>query len=198
LDIFELLKGFAFGKPESSVIPDILNEVLTCYIRLFFCNGEFPSSSIDILVKKGAFSKVRDFLKTDWKLKSEKKEGMCTCLLHDTIYLFFNISREGSLYSPHGMKNTHFSLFDSETEQILLEIHKSLSFSKEKHDYRETVIFNFIPIILINIHKNEECPPSFLPHLSIVHSMMTQPTPIEGEDMQRWAKLSYEGILQNK
>jgi hypothetical protein len=149
-------------------------------------------------VKKGAFSKVRDFLKTDWKLKSEKKEGMRNRMLFDIIYLFFNVSIEGSLYSPHGMKNTRFSLFDSETVQILLEIHKSLPSSKEEHDYMEKAIFNFIPIILINIHKNEECPPSLLPHLSIVHSMMTQPTPIKGVDIPRWSKLSYEGILKNK
>jgi hypothetical protein len=96
------------------------------------------------------------------------------------------------------MKNTRFSLFDSETEQILLEIHKSLSSSKEKHNDNEKRIFYFIPIILINIHKNEECPPSLLPHLWIVHLMMTLPTPVESTDIPQWAKLSYEGIIQNR
>jgi hypothetical protein len=213
LDIFNILNIFALNKSETSNISLVIDYIFTCYIRVVLCNGEFLSSNIDYLVKRGAISKIVDLLKLDSKEKKEKKDGLCLVLLDDIIILFFNISIEGSLYSEKGKRNTRYSLFDSSTEEILCEIHKLISSqntssssssssqstsSCDVGDLEKKRIINFIPIILINIHKNEKCPPSLLPFLSIVHSMISQPSAIDDVDLPRWLKLAFDGIIDGE
>jgi hypothetical protein len=197
LEIYDILKEFSFDKPITADIPNIVDSILGTFIRVTFCNGEFLSSNIDVLVKKGVILKVIDLLKLNSEIKKNNRQGLCSALLNYVITLFFNISIEGSLYSSVGCKNTRCLLFDTKTEEILCEIHKSLS-STKTDNINEKKMINFIPIILINIHKNERCPPNLLPYLSIVHSMITQPTPLPGVEIPRWCKLAWEGILNTE
>jgi hypothetical protein len=104
--------------------------------------------------------------------------------LEEIVRLLFNISIEGSQKEK---SNTRRSILDKDVETSLMEIHKS--------NLDNEVIQNIIPIILINIHKGEVCPPSLLPFLSTVHTLLSSSDSSSGIDYSRWARLSFEGVL---
>jgi hypothetical protein len=208
--LFEALSPLTLNKPDDSNVVNIVYSILECCIGIsFYCISsfsEFNTSGIDEIIKCGMIIKISNLLKLHSAQMKQNKTGLCNTLLYAVISTFFNISIEGSLHSEKDKKNNHHSIFNNNIEQILIEIHqknslqvKSPSFfftpSTKLFDIYIQKIYTYIPIILMNFHKNEICPPSLLPYLSFVHSIISKPPPIPRVEVSRWSQLAWEGIL---
>jgi hypothetical protein len=178
--------------------------------------GKFYTSIFEEIVKSGSFSKTVDIFSLHVKNIKNNKNGLSMNLLNGSVGVLFNISIEGCIEEKSKF-NTRKLIFDNKTEEILIEMHKLLSSSKittssfeddddddnnnnnnndgndDDNDDEKDIIIS-ISIILINIHKGEICPPSLLPHLSVVHEMMLQPKKDSGVEWRKWSKIGFEGI----
>jgi hypothetical protein len=218
LRILEILIPLSSGKVESSNIISIQNNILSSIVYLSFCKNDFPTTFIDYFVKNGASAKIPYLISFHLDHIKKKENGYCNVLLERSMSVLFNVSIEGVINSKKGERNTRCVLYDENVEQLLISVYRLLSTrvvspplsslslssfpsigtSPASSDLYEQLIVKYIPIILINFHKNETCPSSLLPHLSAVHLMMSHSSPESGVDWPRWARLAWDGLINPK
>jgi hypothetical protein len=199
----KIVVNFLVLKFDSEDQQEVIELLLSCICRTFF-SSKVDSERLEVLMNDGLFVVIMNLLKLFFKQKKVWKVSVVVIFL--VVKILLGVALDGSIRNIGMEKNKYNDKYKELDVLVTLnqiynyvkkmeESSSSSSFSQLDEDYISSLL-DIIPLTICLFHRGEAIPPSVVPHLHMVKSLIVVENENNGAfDVGSWAWMAWNGLL---